>query len=72
MTSSGDVIFLFNFRGLVKVAVENGADYISHGATGKGNDQIRFETSCYALHPNIKVRMKLSDSARKQYRGVQK
>lgn len=42
-------------RGLVKVAVENGADYIAHGATGKGNDQVRFETSCYALHPSIKV-----------------
>ncbi len=45
-------------RALVKVAKENGAKYISHGATGKGNDQIRFELSCYALYPEVTVRKK--------------
>lgn len=42
-------------RALVKVAKENNALYISHGATGKGNDQIRFELSCYALYPECKI-----------------
>jgi argininosuccinate synthase len=32
-----------------------GADAVSHGATGKGNDQVRFELGCYALDPGIKV-----------------
>lgn len=40
---------------MVKVAKEEGASYISHGATGKGNDQIRFELSAYALHSSIEV-----------------
>jgi len=40
---------------LVEVAKEEGAEYICHGATGKGNDQIRFELSAYALNPDIKV-----------------
>ena len=40
---------------LVEIAVETGADAIAHGATGKGNDQVRFELSAYALDPNIKV-----------------
>ena len=40
---------------LVEIAHETGADAISHGATGKGNDQIRFELSAYALDPAIKV-----------------
>ena len=40
---------------LVEVAKEEGAMYISHGATGKGNDQIRFELSCYALLPGVQV-----------------
>ena len=40
---------------LVEIARETGADAISHGATGKGNDQVRFELSAYALDPNIKV-----------------
>ncbi len=39
---------------LVEVAKEEGAEYICHGATGKGNDQIRFELSAYALNPSIK------------------
>jgi argininosuccinate synthase len=42
---------------MIKVAVEENASYISHGATGKGNDQVRFELACYALCPNIKVRI---------------
>jgi argininosuccinate synthase len=40
---------------LVEIARETGADAIAHGATGKGNDQVRFELSAYALNPNIKV-----------------
>ncbi|KAH9491581.1 Adenylosuccinate synthetase [Bulinus truncatus] len=42
-------------RAMVKVAVEEGANYVAHGATGKGNDQIRFELGAYALHPTIEV-----------------
>lgn len=40
---------------LVSTAEQVGADAISHGATGKGNDQVRFEISAYALNPEIKV-----------------
>lgn len=40
---------------LVEIAEEKGADAISHGATGKGNDQVRFELSAYSLNPDIKV-----------------
>src|SRR5450432_3780190 len=40
---------------LIEIAVETGADAIAHGATGKGNDQVRFELSAYALNPNIRV-----------------
>ena len=40
---------------LVEIASETGADAISHGATGKGNDQIRFELGAYALKPGIQV-----------------
>src|SRR6187455_3550397 len=40
---------------LVEIAKKTGADAISHGATGKGNDQVRFELSYYALAPDIKV-----------------
>ena len=40
---------------LVEIAAETGADAISHGATGKGNDQVRFELGAYALSPEIKV-----------------
>jgi argininosuccinate synthase len=42
-------------RRLVEIAAETGADAISHGATGKGNDQVRFELGAYALAPNIQV-----------------
>ncbi|KAK6167033.1 hypothetical protein SNE40_021143 [Patella caerulea] len=40
---------------MIKVAKEVGANYVAHGATGKGNDQIRFELGAYALHPTIQV-----------------
>ncbi len=40
---------------LVELAAEHGADAIAHGATGKGNDQVRFELAAYALNPDIKV-----------------
>ncbi len=40
---------------LVEIARETGADAISHGATGKGNDQVRFELGAYALEPDIRV-----------------
>jgi argininosuccinate synthase len=40
---------------LIEIARETNADAISHGATGKGNDQVRFELGAYALNPNIKV-----------------
>ena len=40
---------------LVEIARATGADAIAHGATGKGNDQVRFELSAYALNPSIKV-----------------
>ena len=40
---------------LVEIAQQTGADAISHGATGKGNDQVRFELGAYALMPDVKV-----------------
>ena len=40
---------------LIEITHETGADAIAHGATGKGNDQVRFELSAYALDPDIKV-----------------
>lgn len=40
---------------LIEIAHETNADAISHGATGKGNDQVRFELGAYALNPNIKI-----------------
>jgi argininosuccinate synthase len=40
---------------LVEIAIQTGADAISHGATGKGNDQVRFELGAYALKPDIKI-----------------
>ncbi|MEP6148965.1 MAG: argininosuccinate synthase, partial [Nisaea sp.] len=39
----------------IEIAQEVGADTVSHGATGKGNDQVRFELSYYALQPDIKI-----------------
>ncbi|CAG2174625.1 unnamed protein product, partial [Oppiella nova] len=41
-------------KGIVKVANEENAEYIAHGATGKGNDQIRFELSCISIDSTIK------------------
>jgi argininosuccinate synthase len=40
---------------LVEIAKKTGADAISHGATGKGNDQVRFEMGAYALMPDVKI-----------------
>ena len=40
---------------LVEIAQETGADAIAHGATGKGNDQVRFELGAYALMPGVKI-----------------
>jgi argininosuccinate synthase len=42
-------------KGLVQAARKTGADAISHGATGKGNDQVRFELGAYALMPEVKI-----------------
>jgi len=39
----------------IEIAAETGADAVSHGATGKGNDQVRFEIGYYGLNPDIKV-----------------
>ncbi|MCG6552447.1 MAG: argininosuccinate synthase [Candidatus Magnetominusculus sp. LBB02] len=39
----------------IEIAVEEGAEFVAHGATGKGNDQVRFELGCYALKPDIKI-----------------
>jgi len=42
-------------KGQIEVARREGAEFVAHGATGKGNDQVRFELSYYALEPQIKV-----------------
>jgi argininosuccinate synthase len=42
-------------KNLVRIAKQTGADAISHGATGKGNDQVRFELGAYALMPDVKI-----------------
>ncbi|KAJ6485765.1 argininosuccinate synthetase [Mycena sanguinolenta] len=42
-------------RGMIEVADREGCDFVSHGCTGKGNDQVRFELSFYGLKPDIKV-----------------
>ncbi len=39
----------------VEIAEKEGAGFVAHGATGKGNDQVRFELTCYALNPEIEV-----------------
>ena len=39
----------------IEIAAREGADTVAHGATGKGNDQVRFELTYYALNPNIKI-----------------
>ncbi|XP_018588309.1 argininosuccinate synthase [Scleropages formosus] len=42
-------------RRQVLIARQEGAQYVAHGATGKGNDQIRFELTCYALYPSVQI-----------------
>ncbi|XP_068430388.1 argininosuccinate synthase [Clinocottus analis] len=42
-------------RSQVEIARREGAQFVSHGATGKGNDQIRFELTCYALYPEVEI-----------------
>uniref|UniRef100_A0A6Q2ZPY6 Argininosuccinate synthase n=1 Tax=Esox lucius TaxID=8010 RepID=A0A6Q2ZPY6_ESOLU len=42
-------------RRQVQIARQQGAQFVSHGATGKGNDQVRFELTCYAMYPEVKV-----------------
>jgi argininosuccinate synthase len=42
-------------KGQIEIARKEGADAVAHGATGKGNDQVRFELTYYALEPDIKV-----------------
>jgi len=42
-------------RRQVQIARQEGAQFVSHGATGKGNDQVRFELTCYALYPDVKI-----------------
>ena len=42
-------------RGMIEVAEREACDYVSHGCTGKGNDQVRFELAFYGLKPSIKV-----------------
>lgn len=42
-------------KGQMEAAIKEGADFVSHGATGKGNDQVRFELAYYALKPDIQV-----------------
>ena len=55
---------------MVEIAVQEGADAIAHGATGKGNDQVRFEVTAYALRPNIKVIAPWREERyRKQFNG---
>lgn len=42
-------------EGLIRLAKSENAYIIAHGATGKGNDQVRFELNCYSLYPDIQV-----------------
>ncbi len=57
-------------KGMIDVAKKEGADAIAHGATGKGNDQVRFELSAAALAPDIKVIAPWRDAEfRKQFPG---
>lgn len=42
-------------KGQIEVYRETGADAVAHGATGKGNDQVRFELTCMALEPNVRI-----------------
>ena len=42
-------------RRQIEIAAKEGCQYVSHGCTGKGNDQVRFELAYYALNPEIQV-----------------
>jgi argininosuccinate synthase len=42
-------------KGQIEVLRQEGADAVAHGATGKGNDQVRFEMTCFALEPNVQI-----------------
>merc|ERR1712230_322793 len=42
-------------RGMMDIVVEENCQFVSHGCTGKGNDQVRFELAFYGLQPNVKV-----------------
>lgn len=42
-------------RGMIEVAAREECQFVSHGCTGKGNDQVRFELAFYGLKPDIKV-----------------
>ncbi len=54
----------------IEIAAKENAQYVSHGATGKGNDQVRFELSYYALNPEIKVLAPWKmDNFLKQFKG---
>uniref|UniRef100_A0A673MWL0 Argininosuccinate synthase n=1 Tax=Sinocyclocheilus rhinocerous TaxID=307959 RepID=A0A673MWL0_9TELE len=50
-------------RRQVQIARREGAQYVSHGATGKGNDQIRFELTCYALYPQVQAPWSMDNHA---------
>jgi len=54
----------------IKIAEKEGADYVSHGSTGKGNDQVRFELTYHALNPKIKIISPWKDPGfLKEFRG---
>ncbi len=54
----------------IEIAKKENAQYVSHGATGKGNDQVRFELTYYALNPNIKIISPWKDAEfLKQFKG---
>ena len=57
---------------MVEIARANGAEAVAHGATGKGNDQVRFELTAYALQPDIKIVAPWRDANfREQFQGRQ-
>ena len=53
----------------IEIAAETGADAVAHGATGKGNDQVRFELSYYALNPDIKAFFRAGSTRRSSSSG---
>ncbi len=56
----------------IEIAIAEGAEYVAHGATGKGNDQVRFEMTYYALKPDVKIIAPWKDDAfLKQFPGRQ-